>query len=221
MTDEVVVRGHEPHAKRSDLQIFRRFFHMATGVFIGTVYALLLNHEQSVFILGTGACVLYFLEQIRIKYPEISRNIKWINTFVLRAEERLKESSSVPYAIAVLLTIITFPKTIALIAIFTLAISDPISAIIGIKFGRRKIFKGKSLEGSCAFFMSSFVINVTTLFITQYDFKFEHLGVSFVVSFICTIFEMIPIRIDDNLTIPLFTAFTLWICFSLFNMQLL
>ena len=41
-----------------------------------------------------------------------------------RAEEQFRESAMTPYVIAILLTILTFPKTIALIAICTLAIAD-------------------------------------------------------------------------------------------------
>jgi dolichol kinase len=64
----------------------------------------------------------------------------------------------------VLLTLISFPKVVALVAIYTLAVADPLSAIIGIKYGKTKIVKGKSLEGSLAFFTASLIITFSYSF---------------------------------------------------------
>ena len=61
----------------------------------------------------------------------------------------------IPYVMALLLTIITFPKAVALTAIYTLAIADPLSAIFGILYGTKKIAKGKSLQGSLAFLVAT------------------------------------------------------------------
>ena len=83
-----------------------------------------------------------FFEQIRINYPKIAY-LHLLNKYFLRAEEHLKESAAIPYLMGLLLTIISFPKSISLIAIYTLAISDPLSAIVGIKFGKRSIVDGK------------------------------------------------------------------------------
>jgi len=66
----------------------------------------------------------------------------------VRAEEQFAKSAMIPYAIAVLLTILSVPKPAALVAVYTLAIADPAAAVVGITWGRRKISENKSLEGS-------------------------------------------------------------------------
>jgi dolichol kinase len=147
-----------PLATRKSIQIGRRAFHMANGVVAATAYALFFTHTQAVYILGTVACLVYFLEQIRISYPELIRQAPWIERGFLRAEEQAKESGMIPYAIAILLAIITFPKEAALIAIYTLALADPISAIVGIKFGRRHVVPDKTVEGSFAFFAVTLLV---------------------------------------------------------------
>ena len=43
-----------------------------------------------------------------------------------RAEEQVREAAMTPFAIAVLLTILAMPKLAALIAIYTLAVADPV-----------------------------------------------------------------------------------------------
>ena len=200
-------------ATRKDLQISRRIFHMANGSIIATAYALTLTHQQVVYILGTFACLLYLLDQIRISYPALAKKFEAGTKYLLRAEEQLKESAAIPYAMAILLTILSFPKTIALISIYTLAFADPLSAIIGIKYGKRHIVKNKSVEGSTAFFITTFIIFTTVFYFSSPELlgDWRFWLTSFCVSIFATIFEMLPLKLDDNLTIPLFTAFVLWI----------
>ena len=205
-----------PTATRKSLQIPRRLFHASMGLSVVLVYQFLLTHSRAIYILGFCACVVYILEQIRINYPELAGNIKIINKYLFRAEEQLKESAGVPYVMGILLTLISFPKVVALVAIYTLAVADPMSAIIGIKYGKTKVVQGKSLEGSLAFFVTSFIITFLVFFWWTSYLQIMLSSVillSFLVAFICSLFEMIPLRLDDNLTIPLFTAgMTLLLC---------
>ena len=203
---------------RSSMQIMRRVFHMCVGTMIAGLYWLSFSHTQMVHFLGTIACVLYLLEQIRINYPETAAKLLPYTKFVMRAEEQLKESAMMPYAMAVLLTIITFPKPIALVGIFTLAFADPMSAIIGIKYGKHKISEHRSYEGSAAFFISTFIATFFILgaFIT--GFGFLTLVISTLMGVFCTAFDLIPLKIDDNLTIPIFTSISLWTILVLFGL---
>ena len=195
---------------RHNIQIMRRLFHIFNGVFFATLYLIAFSHSQMVHILGTIACVLYLIEQIRIKYPETAAKLLPFTKFVMRAEEQLKESAMMPYAMAILLSIITFPKEIALVAIYTLAFADPLSAIIGIKFGKRKISETRSVEGSLAFFFSTFFVCLMVLSGYYPDNGLSVLVVSVVLGILGTLFDLIPLKIDDNLTIPLFIGSTLW-----------
>lgn len=214
-------KNEEPKlATRKHLQIARRLFHMGNGVAVATLYWLSFSHQQMIHALGTAACLLYLFEQIRINYPEMSQKLLPMTKFVIRAEEQLKESAMVPYAFAVLLTIITFPKPVALIAIYTLAIADPLSAIIGIKYGKRKIVPHKTLEGSAAFFISTFIICLAVLSIYTGGATLGVILITFVVALTSSAFEMLPLRLDDNLTIPLFTAFALWILCESFGIYI-
>ena len=209
-TDSENVSEKAPSATRKSLQLPRRFFHCLSGLISGTIYMLFLSHKQAIYILGGSASIIYILEQIRINYPN-QPGLNVINKYFLRAEEHLKESAAIPYIMAMLLTIITFPKSIALTAIFTLAIADPMSAIIGIKYGKHKIVKGKSLEGSAAFFISTTIV-CFLIFIPLPENNFwPVLANSLFLGLFASVFEMIPLKIDDNLTIPLFTATMLWI----------
>jgi dolichol kinase len=207
-------QGEEIKATRSSLQIGRRLFHFLNGTIVATMYNLFLTHKQVVYVLGLTASLVYLIDQVRVSYPEISRNFNFLNKLLLRAEEQLKQSAAVPYAMSLLLTILSFPKEISLIAIYTLSIADPLSAIIGIKFGKHKIAKNKSLEGSGAFFISTFFISFFVLSSIFIGITWPILKASFLIALLAALAELVPSRLDDNLTIPLFTAILAWIVCS-------
>jgi dolichol kinase len=200
-----------PSASRKDLQIGRRLIHMANGVVIATAYALLFTHRQVVHVFGTIACVVYILDRVRIHYPELLQRVPWVNSAFFRAEEQFKESAMIPYAIAILLTILTFPQEIALIAIYTLAIADPVSAMVGITWGRRHVVAEKSVEGSLGFLAVTFFVTVVVLRLFTTASDGQMVGAGLLIGLAATAWEMLPIRIDDNLTIPLFVGFAAWI----------
>jgi dolichol kinase len=205
---------------RKNLQWGRRLFHMSMGTTVAALYGLFLDHHHAVALLGILACIMYVFEQVRINYPEYSEKFTGVMRLVYRAEERLKESAAVPYAIAVLLTIIIFPKRVAISAILTLAIADPMSAIIGIRFGRTRIVPHKSLEGSAAFFSACFlciflVFSLGDVGVTQGKL----LAYSVTCAFLCSVVETLPLKIDDNLTIPIFTSITLFVLGALFGLN--
>jgi len=204
---------------RNNIQISRRLVHMGMGVAAATIYNVAMTHQQAVYILGTCACVMYIFEQVRVSYPEYADKFNIVTKYFLRAEEQLQESASVPYAMAILLTIITFPKTVAVTSIYILAIADPLSAIIGIKLGKHPWSRGKSLEGSAAFFVSAFLCIVLT-FSNVLGYTFGVWILALIGAFIGTLFEAIPLRVDDNLTIPLFSAVTLWILSGILGLPL-
>jgi dolichol kinase len=210
-----------PTATRDHLQLGRRLFHVVNGVATATAYALLFTHEQVVHIFGTIACIVYVVDRVRIAYPEVvARRMPWVNRVLVRAEEEVRESAMIPYAIAVLLTILSVPKPAALIAVYTLAVADPLAAVVGIRWGRRRIAKNRTLEGSLAFFGSTLAIAAVVLAETSTAPGLSVAAAALTIGFGAAVCELLPLRIDDNLTIPLFVGFTTWVVCVLFGVPL-
>jgi dolichol kinase len=209
-----------PTATRQDLQLGRRLFHLTNGVVIATAYALLFTHRQVVHLFGTITCLVYILDRVRIHYPELLQRTPRVNTLFFRAEEQLRESAMTPYAIAILLTLITFPKPVALIAIYTLAIADPLSAIVGISWGRLRVVPNKTVEGSSVFFGVTAAVSMAVLAWATAAALLPLVAAAVLIGVAAALFEMLPLRLDDNLTIPLFVGFAAWIVCSLFGIAL-
>lgn len=210
-----------PSATRQDLQLGRRLFHLANGVAIATAYALLFTHVQIVQVFGAIACIVYIIDRVRIAYPEVvARRAPWANRALLRAEEQVREAAMTPFAIAVLLTLLAVPKLAALVAIYTLAVADPLAAVVGIRFGRHRIARSRSLEGSLAFCVAGVAIAALVLRWGTAAAPATVAGAAAAIGVVGAGCELLPLRIDDNLTIPIFVGFATWAITALFGVPL-
>ena len=100
-------------------------------------------------------------------------------------------------------TIYLFNEKVALIALLVIGISDSAAALVGIKYGNTRFFN-KSLEGSLAFFVSTYLIilvmsspSYTLLLITTIT--------------VTTVELFSTKKLNDNILIPIATALILTI----------
>tara|TARA_B100000676_G_C18075605_1_gene847421 strand:+ start:2111 stop:2377 length:267 start_codon:yes stop_codon:yes gene_type:complete len=84
-----------------------------------------------------------------------------------------------------------------------MSISDSFAALVGVKYGKTKIYGKKSLEGSFSFFISTIII--------LYMFMNNLSTIEYIyISLLITLVELFSFhRINDNLTIPVFAALVL------------
>ena len=113
---------------------------------------------------------------------------------VLREKEKPSLMGSTYFLFASILTILLFPKPIAIVSLLILILSDTAAALVGKGIGKISIF-GKTLEGTMAFIFSSLLIIWIYPGIDRLSGSFAALGAALI--------ELLPIPLDDNLTIPL------------------
>jgi dolichol kinase len=121
-----------------------------------------------------------------------------ITSRFLRDRERKGLIGSTYFLIGTLLTILFFPKDVAIVSLYILIISDASAAIVGSGWGKIYLFREKTLEGSIAFFLSGMVIVALTMKSNIVWGGVAVLG--------ATLVELLPLKLDDNLTIPLVAA---------------
>jgi len=119
---------------------------------------------------------------------------KYLLGTVLREKEKSTLMGSTYFLFATLLTILFFPKPIAIASLLILILADTSAALIGKGMGRISIF-GKTLEGSMAFFLCALLIVLFYPGLDRFSGSLAALG--------ATVIEILPTGIDDNLTIPL------------------
>jgi dolichol kinase len=174
--------------------MLRKLLHLA-GIVIPVIY--LLTDKQTAITVTAGILVIdIILEALRIKgilkLPFIEQNMK--------KQERRRLSGSFFYILSSFIAMALFEKNIAISSLFILSISDPLSSVLGSRFGRVR-FLGKSLEGALAFFFSSFFI------LLAFSFTIPIAVAGAVIASLTELFSSWPI--DDNLSIPLVTALAL------------
>jgi dolichol kinase len=175
------------------VEIKRKIVHLATLILpIG--YAL--SSEKTVILfLVPFFLALLSVDLIRHFHSGMASLFeKYFFKRVLREEEKSTFMGSTFFIFSTILTILLFPKTIAMVSLLILILSDTAAAIVGKGIGRIKIF-GKTLEGSLAFFITSLLI------IWIYPHLDRSLGSLAALG--ATLIELLPIKVNDNLTIPL------------------
>lgn len=103
--------------------------------------------------------------------------------------------------IAFLLCAILFPKPLAITAMFIVIFCDSMAAIIGILFGKHRIALGKTLEGSLAFLVTGLIIVWLSPKLTQSMTEYYVAASSVLLT---TGIELLPLKVDDNIIIPMF-----------------
>jgi dolichol kinase len=112
--------------------------------------------------------------------------------------------------IAACLSVLVFPKLIAITAFSILIISDICAALVGRRFGSHR-FLDKSLEGTLAFAVSAVGVVLVIAHLVSAPVSFTMIGI--VAGLVGSIVENISprLRLDDNISIPCSVGTTLWL----------
>ena len=183
-------------------EIQRKITHFI-GLVIPILYHYIDNKQLVVGILAFVTWLLLCFEILRYVFPDFSSLLlKFVSPILRSHEKQGKILGSTYFVVSSLLSIVLFPQEIAVASITFLDLGDLFAAIIGKKWGRIKIFSGKSFEGSVACFIICFFVSILVIRIKPVVGLFGAIA--------ATVFELVPIGIDDNLTMPLTSGFVMW-----------
>ncbi|TMQ53217.1 MAG: phosphatidate cytidylyltransferase [Candidatus Eisenbacteria bacterium] len=120
---------------------------------------------------------------------------------LLRNHEEASLLGSTYLLIAMLLTLHLFDKPVAVLALGFLVLGDTVAAIVGKSIGKIRLLGGKTLEGSLSCLAVCYGL---TLFMPGIPFYVGLVG-----ALTATVFELLPIPLDDNFRIPLSAGFAM------------
>lgn len=183
-----------------ELEIPRKLFHMSSAtipliyLFSGLSREIAIGLMIPVFILIAGS------DLIRQLVPSFNRFYVKRFGILMRDGEENGFHNATYFMTATLFVSIFFSKEIAILSLLLLSFGDPAAAIFGRMFGELKIF-GKTVEGSFACFQVCFLISI--FFVAPWQ--------AFLVSLIATLAELLPLPFNDNIRIPVLSAFALYL----------
>ena len=188
----------------NNFELNRQLFHLALGVAIVLLLMYGFIDKNIILILIIIGFILSILSR-KTKIPIIYE--------LLEKFERKKEIETFPgkgtifYFIGVYLSLILFPREVAMASIMILALGDSISHMYGLHYGKIKhpLSNKKYLEGTIAGFLGGFAGAI--MFLPWHE--------AFFASLIAMIVESVQIRmgteqVDDNLIIPVVAGAVVW-----------
>lgn len=190
-------------AKRSDLHLLRKIWHMATGGIC--LYGYYNIHKDIQFwavVTLTISLMGFTSDFLRMRFSAYNQLVIAIMGPFMRTSEKDGYTGLPFYALGASLSLFLFKPQIALLSIFFLVFADPFSSLVGILFGRDKILPNKSLQGALAGFVVCYLL--TLIFILNYQVPANQIFLfAIFAGVIGTVSELISaFNIDDNLSIP-------------------
>ncbi|MCD6098121.1 hypothetical protein J7K18_04425 [bacterium] len=182
--------------KRIIWEVLRKLVHLGALV-IPTLYWFL-PWKFSITVLSLVTFGVVLADVSRLIHTPLTRFIYRKVGHMLRRHEYKKFTGASYILTASLLVILVFPKPIAVTVLVYIIVGDTAASIFGKLFGRTKLTRGKSLEGSLAFLTFAFLASVPVPYVPTTT---KFLGAMF-----ATFIEFLPLKLDDNLTVPVLTG---------------
>ena len=185
-------------------EILRKLIHLFDSVIPLSLFYI--SRENLLFILTPITIIFIILDFARHHISFLGKIYSTFFNIVTREiEQKRNNVTGASYYLLGCLIVVYFFQDINIIisSLLIMSISDSFAALIGVKYGKTKIYGKKSLEGSFSFFVSTIII----LYMFMNDLSsFEYIYISLLITSV----ELFSFhKINDNLTIPVFAALAL------------
>ncbi len=179
-------------------ELLRKTAHLSC-LLIVVGYTLMMNYfSTKIALLAITALLLILMqmEHIRIEHkPKVIRMFQHL----FRKHEKDNISGAVFMVISCIICFAAYFYWVAFVALFMTVFGDLFAALFGKAFGKKVLYNNKTLIGT----MAGLIANITVGILILPDFIELVIPMAFTASFV----EFITNKMDDNLTVPLFTGF--------------
>ena len=181
----------------------RGVFHILCGMALALSGLFL---PKSILLITLGVMTLLWLafELARFAIPTVNRWFFKVFKSYVREAEATGATGALYMIMASFLAYLAFETQIAMLAIAFLAVGDATGAIVGHTVGRTKSLK-KTLEGDMACFLSCIAVG----FIFYFSGLVSDMTLIIAGSISATVIEAIPLPVNDNFMMPLFSGFVM------------
>ena len=185
-------------------EIFRKVIHIF-NIIIPLFHIYILKDKIDMIIFLSAMVIFcFFIEIFRSQSSFISKFFeKYLISMMRSFEKQGSLTGSTWVFVGALITIILVPQPFSLLALFFLAFGDTLAALVGMKFPFIKI-GNKTLSGSLACFIMCLFVGI----ILDFEISSE---IIFIGAFTATIVELISIKINDNILIPVLSGCAMYL----------
>lgn len=169
--------------------------------------SFLVSHGNFLILTGTVLLIFLITDIVRLVNKKVHGFFHTKMVFKIYKEKEKREISSMSFfLLSTFIVFFLFERNIAFLSMLFLAFGDLTAKLVGMSFGRKRFF-GKTIEGSLTCFIicfySSYLMSITNL---------VDLRIGIVGAITATASEIFPLGVDDNLSVPIFSALmmSLW-----------
>jgi dolichol kinase len=155
---------------------------------------LLFGRTVLLFLVGGIAIILIGMDIFRL----LSRHQLQL---LFKRKEIKRFSSMTSFIVAVFIIFLVFPGIIPFLGLAYITIGDMFSKIIGIKFGRHRLLRDRTLEGSLGFLAGSFMAGWVIHTLLPVPLYATLAGPVF-----ATAVELFSMDLDDNFSVGIVTS---------------
>lgn len=184
----------------------RKAIHIVAAL-VATGIAWRAPERVATTILAGAALLALTIEVARLYIAPARRVFYRVVGFMLRPHERCRITGATTLALGFAGAILLFPPHMAAVGFLYAGVGDAAAALIGRRFGRHRTARGKSLEGSVAFFLVAVLAGWATPGIGLLP--------ATCAAFATTLLEAGSLPIDDNLYLPAAGAAATWAAVAL------
>jgi len=186
----------------------RKVFHVFSSSVVPLFYWFLpffptaAEGRAFILIVLSVALVLFVLfDGLRLLYPPFNRYVMRHFSLLIRQSEEKRFTGATFTCLSFWVVVFFFSREIAVTGMLFLSLGDTAAEIVGKNWGRKKYF-GRSLEGMGGFFIVAFPL--AWMIIQDWRLAFSGAAMG-------ALIEFFSFRIDDNLTVPILSATSIWL----------
>lgn len=173
-----------------------------------TLIARLYGTKPAILALTALLVILLEIEYIRLEYKLRLPLV----VDILRRRERDNVASNIFFVAATIICFAAFDYQVAILALLLTVFGDLAAALVGLKFGRTRIHRRKTLEG----FLAGLIVNLSIGFLLMPD----QIIIFGPMALTASLVELWTGKLDDNLTVPLAAGFVGQVLFYYFQIQI-
>ncbi|MFH1106011.1 MAG: diacylglycerol/polyprenol kinase family protein [Candidatus Aenigmatarchaeota archaeon] len=185
-------------------EITRKMVHILGVLLIPAMHVFGKLNTAAFCALASIFLIFYPLAQERLEHRlvrHVTRRVNGLINFMERKAEKkllIRYAGAVYFFLASAAVIFIFPIGIASVSIAVLSLGDGFAALVGGLWGKHKFsfHKNRSWEGSLAFFAASLA---GTMYLTNPV-------AAIMASLVGALVEILPVGIDDNVSVPIAVA---------------
>ena len=161
---------------------------------------ILWGKEVLVILIGAVAGIFIVTDIVRIFTGKSLGSIKGLADMYRKREKR-RFSSMTLFLTALFIIFLVFPRDIAYMSLVYLTVGDLFGKMIGRQFGRHRLYRQKTLEGTLAFFAGSVMTGYIFHSLLPIPILYVLAGSAF-----AAIVELLTDRANDNFTVGILSS---------------